>query len=375
MFSAAIFLILGFLGHAMNAPGSTGELGQGDAAPESFANSENVAVSEFGLAARREDEGPPRGVTPSVGIAAAGLCDDGFISDEDSFLGTFPSVLQPHGQYPPPSIGERIENGEGGAEDWDEPMLPQAGTGISYTFIPRIGDDGFGIHSFAFHHTLWLGYGELEPLSIVPGFGMHQWSGPAAVDLPGQVYDLYLDLQWMPWQSGSNTLLLGATPGLFGDFDQLDRHSFQWSGWLVGTHQLEADWKLIGGVAYLRQLESNWLPIGGVIWTPNERTRFELIFPQPKLARKLGTGGDWTRWGYVAGQFGGGAWGVADTPQQNVLIGYSDWRLLVGLEAFSTCGYQGQLEVGYVFNRDLSVNDYWIESPADSLILQASLVF
>lgn len=375
MFSAAIFLLVGLLGHAINAAGSPREPGQSIAVTESFENSEDVPAPESELNAGRESEGSSKVVMSAKDTAAPGLCDDGFISEEDSFLSTFPSVPPSHGQYPPPSIGERIENGEGSEEDWEEPMLPQAGTGISYTFIPRIGEDGFGIHSFAFHHTLWLGYGEHEPLSLVPGFGLHQWSGPSTIDLPNQVYDLYLDLQWMPWQAGPNTLLVGATPGLYGDFDQLDRHSFQWSGWLVGTHQVDANWTLMGGVAYLRQLESNWLPIGGVTWSPNERTRLELIFPQPKLARQLGTGGDWTRWAYVAGQFGGGAWGVADTPQQNVLVGYSDWRLLVGLEAFSTHGYQGQLEIGYVFNRDLSVNDYWIESPADSLILQASLVF
>lgn len=371
MSSVAIFLLLGLFGQAINAPGSQGDPGQGV-----DVSTNGIAAVPDGSGSSPEDASSALEDVPPANTATTGRCDDGLLSEDDPLLGGFPTLPQQNELWnPPPRIGERIEAAEGCADDWEEPLLPHAGTGLGYTLIPRIGDDGFGVQSLAFHHTMWLGYGEWEPLSIVPGFGLHQWSGPASVDLPNQVYDLYLDLQWVPWRSGSSTLLLGATPGLYGDFDQLDRHSFQWSGWLVGTHQVDADWTLLGGVAYLRQLESNWLPTGGVIWTPNERTRLELVFPQPKLTRQLGTRSGWTRWVYVAGQFGGGAWGVADTPQQNVLVGYSDWRLLLGLEAFSAQGYHGQFEFGYVFNRDLSVDDYWIESPADSLILQASLAF
>ena len=50
------------------------------------------------------------------------------------------------------------------------------------------------------------------------------------------------------------------------------------------------------------------LPAGGFIWSPDEDTRLQVTFPQPKLARRVGAVGGAGWWVYAAGEFGGGTW-------------------------------------------------------------------
>ena len=154
------------------------------------------------------------------------------------------------------------------------------------------------------------------------------------------------------------------------------RHqTFQWSGWFIGSRQLGQRWTILGGVAYLRQLQSNWLPMGGAVWAPNDSTRAELVFPRPRLARRIHSTDRWTTWGYLAGQFGGGAWSVLDSPGQNVLVGYSDLRLVGGVEGFSCKGHEWRAEFGYVFARELRVNSVLLEKPTDALLVQVTFAF
>lgn len=248
-------------------------------------------------------------------------------------------------------------------------------TQFSLSYTPRWDRSGFGIQTLDVRHTALLGYDDLAPLHITPGFAVHGWSGPVELDLPSRVFDVYLDLFWQPWTTERGGILVGATPGFHGDFERFDRQTFQWSGWLAGTWRLNDQWMAMGGVAYLRQLRSNWLPIGGAVWTPNELTRLELIFPSPRIARQIFADERGTTWAYVAGNFGGGAWSVADTPTSNVLVGYSDLRLLVGVEGFRFRGHEWRAEIGYVFSRDIHVNNISLVSPSDSMIFQCRLAF
>lgn len=255
-----------------------------------------------------------------------------------------------------------------------EPPVPLPATLISAAFLPKLGAAGFGVDDLDLRHTLLLGYDEIPPLNITPGAAIHRWSAPTGLDLPEAVYDVYLDFYAQPWQSERGSFSLGVTPGIYGDFQRLEG-AFQWSGWALASRHLGPQWTIAGGAAYVRQLRASWLPIGGVIWAPNETTRLELLFPRPKLTRRLSDNQLWTHWGYVAGHFGGGAWSVADTPQSNVMVSYSDLRLLAGWEAFSLSGYEWRGELGYVFARDLSVNNTLVDMPTDTFIAQLMFGF
>lgn len=244
------------------------------------------------------------------------------------------------------------------------------------TWIAPGGSQGFGTFDLDYNRTWQLSTGrERPPLAVTPGVGMHLWSGPTDLDLPSRVFDLYLDVSWRPLEHDSGGIAIGVTPGFYGDFENLDGNAFQLTGWGLANHRFGPHWNIVGGVAVVRQLKSRLLPIGGVIWTPSEDTRLELLFPRPRVARRLWRKDKSEAWCYLGGQFGGGAWSVADTPTENVLVSYSDLRLLWGVETQSLHGYDLSLEAGYVFSRDISVNQTSLLAPDPTFLLQCSVAF
>lgn len=237
------------------------------------------------------------------------------------------------------------------------------------------GAHGFGITDLDFNHTWLLGYDDLPPLNITPGMGMHLWSGPRDLNLPPRVYDLYIDFLWRPIDRERFGLSCGITPGFYGDFQRFDGHTFQLTGWALGNYRFGARWNAVGGLAYVRQLQSHWLPVGGIVWTPSEDTRLELVIPKPRLVRRYRHDENGSAFWYLAGQLGGGAWAVQDTPTTNVLVSYSDLRLVVGLETFRATGREWNVEAGYVFSRHLAIENQTATSPQPAALLQVSTAF
>jgi hypothetical protein len=225
------------------------------------------------------------------------------------------------------------------------------------------------------NHTWLLGYEDLPALNITPGLGMHLWSGPRDLNLPARVYDAYVDFLWRPIDGPRSGLALGFTPGLYGDFVNLNGHTLQFTGWILGNYRFHTAWNAVGGLAYVRQLRSHWLPIGGIVWTPSEYTRVELLIPKPRVVQRFRSDEYGSAFWYLAGQLGGGAWAVADTPTTNVLVSYSDLRLLVGLESFHISGWEWNVEAGYVFSRHLAVDGSAAFAPHGTALVQASLAF
>jgi hypothetical protein len=296
-----------------------------------------------------------------------------------------------------------------GASDWDAPVIPDRAmeelptvneafpavddesfppldplpdsvvrfpaTSISFGWLAPGGASGFGTADFDMHYS-WpiTRSGGPQPILISPGVGMHFWSGPAALDLPARVYDLYLDISWRMIDRERSGLSLGITPGYYGDFVRLDNKAFQFTGWLLGDWTINDRWTLMGGLAYVRQLKSNLLPIGGVVWRPSEDLRVDLVFPRPRVARRLAIGQNHETWGYMSGVFGGGAWAV-DAGTSNVLVRYSDLRLCLGVEWLRSNGGATQLELGYVFARNISIDQFSLLNPNSTAMVQLTSNF
>lgn len=278
-----------------------------------------------------------------------------------------PEPVSPDGQFGPED-----------ASDWSEGGGPSVVPRNRFcsAWLAGGGAGGFGNFDLEYGRTWFWGMGgQRPPLAITPGLGVHYWSGPQKLDLPSRVYDLYLDISWRPIDRERGGFAFGITPGIYGDFAHLDGNAFQLTGWGLGNYRFGPHWNLVGGVAVVRQLKSKLLPIGGFVWTPNEETRLEMLIPRPRFARRIRQGEGGEMWCYVAGQFGGGAWSVADTPTDNVLVLYSDLRLILGIEAFNFHGRDITLEAGYVFARDISVHSTSLLRPDPTFLLQASVAF
>jgi hypothetical protein len=99
------------------------------------------------------------------------------------------------------------------------------------------------------------------------------------------------------------------------------------------------------------------------VWTPNSDVRFEILFPDPRLARRITTVGNTDWWLYVRGEYGGGSWTVNREPA-NVAPGepvfqqvdYNDIRVALGLEWIGLRGVGGFFEVGGAFDREVIYN-------------------
>jgi hypothetical protein len=248
---------------------------------------------------------------------------------------------------------------------------------LDYTFLPGIGHNDLQIHDIEASATATVPFAAgCAPLLITPGFAAHFWQGPPAPDLPATLYDAYIEFEWRPRLARWLFADLAVTPGVYGDFKDLRSDDFQMRGRGLAIVALSPQLQLVGGVLYVNRLHTKVLPAGGVIWNPDEDTKLNFLFPQPKFARRLATFGDTQWWAYLGGEFGGGRWSVESANDSARAIDYTDARVLIGLERLVPRGLNGHVEVGYVFARRVSfgnnARDY---KPDSTLLLRAGFNF
>jgi hypothetical protein len=224
-------------------------------------------------------------------------------------------------------------------------------------------------------------YCQSAPLLITPGFAVNWLQGPQSnipplpapppaadnSELPARLYEAYLDAGWRPHISERWSADLGFRIGDYADDDNFfSGDSLRYIGRGYAVYTSSPKWEFKAGVLYLDRLNIKLLPAGGAIWTPDNDTRWEILFPNPKLAWRLTTFGNVDLWGYVAGEYGGGTWTIDHTvatpnpvPPGFLVssiqdkVEYDDFRVMGGLEWIGHLSLKGFVEAGYVFERKL----------------------
>lgn len=230
-----------------------------------------------------------------------------------------------------------------------------------YTWINRNGgaDLGFNIIELNATGTLPIGFDQ-APLLITPGFAVNFLSGPDSTEvagmpaLPGEVYDAYLDAAWNPRFGNRFGADIAVRIGVYSDFQFFDSSSLRYMGRGMGVYTASPQWQFTAGIIYYDRLTIKLLPAGGAIWTPNPDARYEILFPNPKLAQRLTTIGNNDLWGYVSGNYGGGAWTYEQVDGTEDEFEYNDIRVMLGLEMLTLQGSRAWFEVGYLFNREVN---------------------
>lgn len=232
---------------------------------------------------------------------------------------------------------------------------------FSGTYLARGGgEEAFGMDDLELRGSLAFPFFQREtPLILSPGFGVHYLDGPAIVELPPNVYDLYLDIRHLRQLTPRIGLDLSVAPGTYSDFNHETRDAFRLTGRALAAIEWTPVLKFVVGAAYVNRGDIDVLPVGGAVWIPQESTRFELVLPQPRIAQRFGlhdpcTGCEW--WGYIGGEFGGGRWAYMNSADQSDRFTYNDWRAIVGIERKNTVGSSVRFETGYVFGRTLEVD-------------------
>ena len=223
------------------------------------------------------------------------------------------------------------------------------------------------------------------PLLLTPGFGLQLWNGPKTnanndfVELPPNTYDVFIDTAWNPQFTPLFGAELGVRVGIFTTWDELVWESWRIMGRAIGTLNLSQQWQAKLGIVYLDRFEVKLLPAVGATWVPNPNARYDIFFPAPKAAWRFSQLRNRAVWGFLAGEYGGGAWTFNQSGKAGVTgFDYNDVRISLGTELvpMTAQGLAGSFEVGYVFAR----NVYIVDGPKnvnlnDTLMLRLGLAY
>jgi hypothetical protein len=267
---------------------------------------------------------------------------------------------------------------QGGSDSVFGPTSPltkfRQSVGVKQEWLARNGSAGFGANDIEATATFAIPfcYNQQSPLLLTPGFAIHLWNGPdsgiitpggGSADLPPQAYDAYLEAGWNPqvvqWFGGE----LAVRVGVDSDFRQVNTDSIHITGRALAVLTFSPSFQLKGGIFYLDRNRIGVLPAGGIVWTPNSDTRFDILFPNPKLTRRLSTVGSTEWWWYLRGEYGGGNWTVKRVAGNVERTDYNDMRAAFGLDFHRTTNSNGYCEVGVAFNREILYKD----SPEDNI--------
>lgn len=246
------------------------------------------------------------------------------------------------------------------------------------TYLPRFNDDGLGMVDFENSVMIAFPFPTRNmPLVLTPGFDFHLLDGPAPVDLPPQLYDLYLQVRWLTKISERWSLTLAATPGYYTDFEGDHTNALRVSGQLMAIWEWRPQSKFIFGVVYLDREDIPVLPAGGLIWTPNEDNRLELIFPRPRFLHRFRATAVYEDWWYVGAEFGGGEWAIQRAAGFDDIVDLTDYRVTAGVERKSVDYLVGmRAELGYVFGREIEYQSGTPGfEPADTMLVRAGFFY
>jgi hypothetical protein len=190
------------------------------------------------------------------------------------------------------------------------------------------------------------------PMLITPYFNVRTLDGPVSPDVPGAVYETYVDFMWVPKLTPNLLGILAITPSVYSDFQQGSADGFRWAGkglvrWDIEPERLQ----LLAGVLYLNREDIRVLPAGGVIWRPTDDQNYELVFPRPKIAHRFRYTNVSEDWCYLLGEFGGNSFAIERADGSPDVMTLRDWRFMLGVERRLNGGAGYRFEVGYVFSR------------------------
>ncbi|MFQ5730445.1 MAG: hypothetical protein ACE5KM_00675 [Planctomycetaceae bacterium] len=216
----------------------------------------------------------------------------------------------------------------------------------------------------------------LPGFAFTPYFQAYFLDGPRRTDLPARLYLVAGEFRQFVPVGRDLVLDLWVAPGVFSDFEAGNSDAFRVQAKAVGIYQWSPTSRFLLGILYLDRDDVNVLPVVGWIYVPNAELRMELVFPRPKIAMRFSQRETYSRWGYIAGEFGGDSWAIQRRSGATDTLVYRDLRLIFGFEQRYVNGRSFLLEVGYVFDRQVEygsgVGDF---DPGSTGMLRAGLTY
>ncbi len=229
---------------------------------------------------------------------------------------------------------------------WVVPVAPQ----LLFTWNSGTGDQ-LGITDLDARFTLYFPY--VQGLLITPGYSAHMLNGPIKTDLPGTLYDNWVEFRWLKKWNDRWSSDIAVSPSLYTDYDNLSSDAVRITGRAIALYTASPEWQWAFGAIYLDREDLKALPAVGAIWTPNDDWKVEVLFPRPRIMRRLSNTDDMTRWAYLGGEFGGNTYGIERPGLVRDVVTYSVLRMYLGYEVKRTKGFSPRVELGWSFNRSL----------------------
>jgi len=275
---------------------------------------------------------------------------------------------QPRQEFEPPA-GRKLPPGA------KPGMLQQ----VIYTVteLPKLGSNGLGLTVLENSMTLGLPAPTVDsPLLVTPGFSGTIVDAPAGIDLPGVLYEGYIQARWLRKVGKRLGVDLAVAPGWYSDFHNDSSQALRITGHGFGAWEASDNLRVVAGVIYLDRYDVNMLPAGGLVWTPADDRRYELIFPRPRLAWRIAERPHAAHWGYLAAEFGGNQWAMQSATGLDEVVVIRDYRLLAGWERRpADLGISWRLESGFVFGRTVQYydSDQPTAHPGDTFLVRAGV--
>lgn len=275
---------------------------------------------------------------------------------------------QPRQEFEPPA-GRKLPPGA------KPGMLQQALYMV--TELPKLDANGLGLTVLEKTVTLGLPCPTVEsPLLVTPGFVGTLTNPPTGADIPGELFEGYVQARWLKKFGERFGADLAVSPGWYSDFKNDSSQALRITGHGFGAWEANEDLRVVAGLIYLDRYDVNILPAGGLLWTPADDKRFELIFPRPRLAWRIAERPRASHWLYLAAEFGGNQWAMQSKTGQDQIIVIRDYRLLAGWERRpANLGLSWRLETGYVFGRTVQyyLSDEAPIHPSDTFLVRAGV--
>ncbi len=249
---------------------------------------------------------------------------------------------------------------------------------LSGGWVARNGDHSYGYSFATAAITMVVPLGsENNVVLFTPSFRTDWLSGPTQIDVPPRLYSSWLDIGWRLKFSEQLATIVGVRPGWFSD-GHSSENTIRTSGlFIVSYDSIPNQLKWIVGVVYLDRNDFNLLPAVGVNWRPTADKRFDITFPRPKIAKRVGhipyVLEDWI---YVAGFIGGNTWSVQRLSGLPDELTLADYRISFGIERIIQGGTGFNFEVGYAFARSLEYQSNGIRIDVNgTLVIETGLRF
>lgn len=243
-----------------------------------------------------------------------------------------------------------------------ESLGPARRSFVSASFDVRWEPAQEGFETFEYWSKLKL---TLPPLFGPPPPSLSFDVGRTELDGIGlpEFYTLSLGVNWIRPVNDNWAWMFSFTPGVATDFKNTtsDMWRFRGNAFAFYTPREDTQW-ILGAVVTGRQ-DLPAVPAIGLVWWPDERSKLDFTFPQPRFSHRLLERADREWWGYLGSNLGGGTWAVELPNGFDDILTYRAWRLVVGIESVppgskapgsrGTAGLSSYVEAGISLGREI----------------------